>query len=108
LERIRAIAGSLTQRESRLRADGTITKEDGHFHLRLVVRDGELVGERNIVTDSCEDLAGAAAVALGLLLRSETPLTERELGGGVTAGSPGAGEPAAANSPARPASETED
>jgi len=83
-ERIRAIAGSLTQRESRLRAEGEVVKEDGRFHLRLVVHDGELVGERSIVSDSCEDLAGAAAVALGLLLRSDKPLTERELRGGAT------------------------
>jgi hypothetical protein len=93
-ERIRALTGSPTQRESRLRAEGEITREENHFHLRLVVHYGDLVGERNIVSDSCEDLAGAAAVAIGLVLRSEVPLTEREARGNATPGTPAAGEPA--------------
>ena len=51
---IRAIAGPLAERESRLRAEGEVLKEDGRFHLRLVVHVGQLVGERSIVSDSCE------------------------------------------------------
>ena len=74
-ERLRSIIGGLNVSQSRLRAEGEVTQVDGHFHLKLVVHDGELVGERSLDSDSCEDLAGATAVALGLLLRSESPLT---------------------------------
>jgi len=81
-ERLRSIIGGLNVSQSRLRAEGEVTQVDGHFHLKLVVHDGELVGERSLDSDSCEDLAGATAVALGLLLRSESPLTERDLSGG--------------------------
>jgi hypothetical protein len=98
-ERVRAIT-SPSARESRLQAAGEITKAEGRFHLKLVVRDGGLVGERNITSDLCEDLAGAAAVALGLLLRSETPLTERELSGAP------ASDSAAVTEPGAPASKT--
>jgi hypothetical protein len=79
--RIDAIAGSTVKRETRLQAQARVTKEDGRFHLKLVVREGELSGERNITSDSCGDLAGATAVALGLMLRSATPLSESALSG---------------------------
>lgn len=95
--RIDAIAGSSVKRETRLQAQGRIVKEDGRFHLKLVVRDGELTGERNITSDSCEDLAGATAVALGLMLRSATPLSESALNG---TGSP---DVAGTTKPAQPA-----
>jgi hypothetical protein len=76
-QRVQKLAGAAKSTANPLRADGTITqKVDGRFHLRLVVRSGELVGERNIESGSCEDLAGAAAVALALLLRSEEPLQD--------------------------------
>jgi hypothetical protein len=54
--------------------------------LKLVVRAGTLVGERNIDARTCEDLAGATAVVLALLLRSEVPLRDDELAGGKLAG----------------------
>lgn len=79
--RIEAIAGAAVQKETHLQARARVTRAEGRFHLRLWLRDGELTGERNITADSCEDLAGATAVALGLMLRSETPLTERALRG---------------------------
>lgn len=81
-ERLRSLAGSAKARSGSLRADGEITKiEDGRFQLRLVLRDGELVGERIIASRACEDLAGAAAVTLSLLMSSESPLTEDQLRG---------------------------
>jgi hypothetical protein len=81
-ERLRTLAGSAKARSGSLRAEGEITKlDDGRFQLRLVLRDGELVGERIIASGACEDLAGAAAVTLGLLMSSETPLTEHQLRG---------------------------
>ena len=39
------------------------------------MRSGELVGERNLEAKSCEDLAGAAAVNLVLLMSSTSPLS---------------------------------
>jgi hypothetical protein len=82
--RIDAIAGSAMQRTSHLAADARVTQEQARFHLKLVVRDGEVMGERNISSSSCADLAGAAAVALGLLLRSEVPLSDSALAGSDT------------------------
>jgi hypothetical protein len=76
-DRIRKLAGASKSTETPLHAEGTITPtEDGRFRLKLVVRAGELVGERNIESASCQDLAGAAAVTLGLLLRSEAPIDD--------------------------------
>jgi hypothetical protein len=90
-ERIRKLAGAARSTDNPLRADGNITqKEDGRFRLTLVVRSGELVGERNIESASCEDLAGAAAVALALLLRAEEPL--ESFSAGSPAGSPSSQE----------------
>lgn len=100
--RIDAIAGSAVTRATRLQAQARVRRADGRFHLRLVLRDGDLTGERNITSDSCEDLAGATAVALGLMLRSETPLTENALrGASNTTGAEAGGEPSA--QPAQPA-----
>jgi hypothetical protein len=92
-ERIRAIAGPPTQRESHLQGVGRITRDDGRFHLRLVVRDGANTGERNIASASCEDLTGAAAVAIGLLIRSDTPVNDESLGRGEASQSPNDGAP---------------
>jgi hypothetical protein len=78
--RVDEIAGASVQRSSGLRADARVVKEQGRYRLKLVVRDGALTGQRSIASDSCEHLAGAAAVALGLLLRSEEPLTHSSLG----------------------------
>jgi hypothetical protein len=81
-ERLRSLAGPAKARSGSLRAEGEITRlEDGRFQLRLVLRDGELVGERIIASKACEDLAGAAAVTLSLLMSSESPLTEDQLRG---------------------------
>jgi hypothetical protein len=101
--RIDAIAGSTVKRETRLQAQGSISKEDGRFHLKLVVRDGELTGERNITSDSCEDLAGATAVALGLMLRSAAPLSESTLRGADAPNTAGNGSPEQPKSSAPPA-----
>jgi hypothetical protein len=81
-ERVRKLSGSPTSMQGALQADGTITQVDsGRFHLTLVMRSGGLVGVRNIDSTSCADLTRAAAVAIALLLHSEEPLKEAELGG---------------------------
>jgi hypothetical protein len=68
-DRIQTLLGA-GRRDSQLRAEGTITRIDRRFRLDLVVRVRDLVGTRSIESNSCEDLAGAAAVELGLLIHS--------------------------------------
>ena len=73
-ERIRKLAGTTGQGEP-LQAEATVEREaSGRLHLTLVVRRGSSNGERHIEGKSCDDLAGAAAVNLALLLRSGAPL----------------------------------
>ncbi len=89
LARVRQLAGPTKTTGSELRAEATISQpSDGQLHLRLVIHAGNLVGVRNIDGTSCKDLAGAAAVALALLLSSEEPLSERELTGPATTETP--------------------
>jgi hypothetical protein len=77
--RIRELAGASQATDTPLRAEATITRNaGGRLHLKLVVRRADLVGERNIEGKSCEDLAGAAAVNLVLLLHSAAPLAAAE------------------------------
>ena len=81
-ERVRKLSGSPSSIQGTLQADGTITRaDDGRFHLKLLLRSGGLVGERNIDSRSCADLARAAAVAIALLLNSDEPLSDGVLGG---------------------------
>jgi hypothetical protein len=78
--RIRKLAGSSEATGAPLRAEATITRiASGRLHLKLVVRAEDSVGERNIEGRTCEDLAGATAVNLVLLLHSATPLRAAEL-----------------------------
>ena len=80
-ERVRKLSGSRSSVQGALQADGTITQaDDGRFHLKLLLRAGGLVGERNIDSSSCADLSRAAAVAIALLLHSDEPLNAGMLG----------------------------
>jgi hypothetical protein len=80
--RIRKLSGSSHSSATVLEAEGTITQTGStRFHLKLVTRSGNLVGERNLDATSCENLSGAAAVSLALLLRSEEPLRAGDLSG---------------------------
>ena len=80
-DRIRKLIGSTRVTATALQAEGTITQTDSaHFHLKLVTRSGSLVGERNLDATSCENLTGAAAVSLALLLRAAEPLSADDLG----------------------------
>ena len=88
-EQIRALVPSAMLESGSVKAEGTITRVDKRFRLNLVLHLGDVSGERSIDSDSCSDLAGAAAVALGLLLQSATqPPTGQP---GSTAGAPGDG-----------------
>lgn len=82
LARVRKIAGVTRATPNTLRADATVTQpSEGVFRLRLEIHYGTLGAVRTIEGKSCKDLAGAAAVALALLLSSEEPLSERDLAG---------------------------
>ena len=74
-DRIQNLLGS-GRLSSHLRAEGTIARLDKRFRLDLVVRVRDLVGTRSIESNSCEDLAGAAAVEIGLLVHSAEATTE--------------------------------
>ena len=72
--RVQQLTGMKRLKVGLVFADGTVIQtDDGRFHLTLLTHVGELVGERNIESKSCEQLAGAAAVALSLLLQSGDP-----------------------------------
>ena len=90
-ERIRTLAGPTPEQDGRLRADASVLRIGDRFHLKLVLRSGNLVGERSIESDSCDALAGAAAVALVLLLSSPEPLGELELSGAALPGTESTG-----------------
>jgi hypothetical protein len=91
-EQIRAIVPASMLESGNLQAAGTVTRVDKRFRLTLVLTFGNVRGERVIESDSCSDLAGAAAVAMGLLLQSatQTSATAPSDAGGLGAGAAGA------------------
>ena len=99
LDRVHQIAGSSKPAGGPLRAEATITElADHRFHLLLAIQYGELAAERNIDGKSCKDLAGAAALALALLLSSGEPLSAQDLAG------PASADPAVPKNPQAPPS----
>ncbi len=73
--RIDALAGAAKGADAPLRAEATVTHtHDGRLRLELVVHMGALSGERSIEGGACDDLAGAAAVNIALLLKSPDAL----------------------------------
>lgn len=103
-QRVRKLLGATKPASSGLRAEGTISRGTGsEWHLKLVIHADKLVGERHIDGKSCDDLAGAAAVALALLMSSEQPLTERDWEAGGETTKPESSTPPAAPEPAAPA-----
>jgi hypothetical protein len=68
-QKVDALLGAAARKMGLLRAEGRIVRVDGRYRLTLRVHDQNRVRDRTIDADACADLAGAAAVALGLLLR---------------------------------------
>ncbi|HEY3499056.1 MAG TPA: hypothetical protein VGK73_30400, partial [Polyangiaceae bacterium] len=68
-ERVRELLGPALENAERPRAEGRIVQVSGRYQLTLTVYSKGEVRERTIASQSCVDLAGAAAVALGLLIR---------------------------------------
>jgi len=81
--RFRELTSALANRldPSALVVDGRIEQVGESYRLTLLVRDGDALGTRVIVSQSCADLADAAAVALGLLVstrhESSAPTTPK-------------------------------
>jgi hypothetical protein len=71
-QRIRALAGPALRGAEPLKADGRIVFVNRRYRLTLRVHEQGQLRERTIESASCADLAGAAAVALGLLLRQRS------------------------------------
>ena len=84
-DRIRAMVGSTEVSTERLRAEGKVIRIGDKYRLDLLITSGSASGTRVIESDSCDHLAGAAAVALGLLVRvariNDAPLTNEDLAG---------------------------
>ena len=96
--RVRSLAGTGAASGLPLRAAATVTQRaDGSYHMRLVVQKDGLEGERLLVARSCQDLAGAAAVNLALLIEEGAPLAAASASSVDTS-------PVAATPPAPPAS----
>jgi hypothetical protein len=68
-QRVRELAGPALQNAERLRAEGRIVQVDKRYQLTLTVHEKGEARERTMASHSCVDLVGAAAVALGLLIR---------------------------------------
>jgi hypothetical protein len=63
-----ALIGQPTKASHRLSALGRIERTGKRYRLTLSVRGGDAMRERTMTADSCDDLSGAAVVALGLLV----------------------------------------
>jgi hypothetical protein len=68
---LQALTGELGARRGSVRADGRVEVIGDRYRLTLRLREGADARERTIESDSCVDLAGAAAVSLGIFLRHE-------------------------------------
>jgi hypothetical protein len=75
--RIRKLAGSTLDETVGLWVEGTIAPAGEGYRLTLIVRSGGNESERVIASDSCADLAGAAAVAVALLLGVDASAIEQ-------------------------------
>ncbi len=82
--RIQKILGT-DRHDTPFRADGAITRVDGRFRLELVLHVGDVTGTRSLAAKSCDDLAGAAAVEIGLLVHSVESQSPAQPGGAEAA-----------------------
>jgi hypothetical protein len=71
-QKVDALLGSGARKTVQLRATGRIVRSEGRYRLTLTVQEQNRPRNRSIDAETCDDLAGAAAVALGLLLRGES------------------------------------
>jgi hypothetical protein len=109
--RARALLGSKALKTELVQAQGTIEKQGEGFELTLAIDEGGKGGERRVWARQCEELSGAAAIALVLLLTSDSA----RAGPGDTAAAPSAGDAgqgpqvaARPKPPPKPADENDD
>jgi len=76
LARIRSLAGSALEQTAGLSMQGTIAPARGRYWLTLLVGEGRETRRRVIASDSCADLAGAAAITVALLLGVDASAVE--------------------------------
>lgn len=88
LARVQAMLGASASSLAPLRVAGTIERRGTGFELRLSIDDGK-GGERVVPAERCEELGGAAAVALVLLLTNRAQLEESRALDGTQASGPG-------------------
>lgn len=114
-QKLDALLGEAAAKKGGLRADAHIARVNGRYRLLLTVHDEKGARDRTIDAEACDDLAGAAAVMLGLLLRGQAPNeggdsstgTDVTSAAGATEQNPNATGPSAASpSAARAASPT--
>ena len=70
LSRARSLLGSKTTKVDKVHAEGTIRKGDERYELTLLIDENGQIGERKVWARQCEELSGAAAISLVLLLTS--------------------------------------
>lgn len=97
LSRARSLLGSKPTKVEKVRAEGTIQKTDERYELTLLIDENGQIGERRVWAQKCEELSGAAAISLVLLLTSG----HDGAGSGSDARTPGS-----ASSPSEPSDAT--
>lgn len=76
LSRARALLGAKALKVGSVHAAGTIEKRDDGFELTLLIDEGGKGGQRKVWARQCDELSGAAAIALVLLLTSGDTATD--------------------------------
>lgn len=85
LAKLRQLAGKKNLGGSPLDAEASVARgASGQLRLRLVIHREHIVGTRDFEGDSCDDLVGAVAVSLAVLLDSQEPLEEPAAEGRAT------------------------
>jgi hypothetical protein len=70
LSRARSLLGTKATKVDKVRADGTIRKREERYELTLLINENGQIGERRVWARQCDELSGAAAISLVLLLTS--------------------------------------
>jgi hypothetical protein len=68
LSRARALLGTKATKVDKVQAAATIRKSEERYELTLLIDENGQVGERKVWARQCEELSGAAAISLVLLL----------------------------------------
>jgi hypothetical protein len=80
LDRVSRMLGQSRPKTKSVRAQGDIQELDNGFELHLAIDDGGYGGERRVWAKQCDELGGAAAVTLVLLLTATPGSTPTDLG----------------------------